>query len=164
MLGSVTFDVSFFDLFNTRNIVFINCCWNACVTPRFPVRPEWQIRTGFKARDYILGLFTYFFFLKAELVPVGIQTISVITKIIYIHKRTTTRVVSIKIYTYILSPIYLYKYLYMYISNTNIRDHSNSAGEHLSLRWPILLVWNVLPFLSPLQYLHGLNTRAKLYA
>ena len=49
------------------------------------------------------------FFFRAELVPVGIQTISVITKIIYIHKRTTIGVVSIKIYTHILSPIYIYK-------------------------------------------------------
>ena len=105
-----------------------------------------------------------FFFFRAELEPVGIQRISVIKKIIYIHKRTTTEVVSIKIYTYILSPIYLYKYLYKYISNTNIRDRRNSDGEHLSLRWPVLLMWNVLSFLSPLQYLHGLNTRAKLYA
>ena len=104
------------------------------------------------------------FFFKAELVPVGIQTISVITKIIYIHKRTTTGVVSIKIYKHILSLIYLYKYLYMYISNTNIRDRGNSVGEHLSLRWLVLLVWNVMSFLSPFQYLHGLNTRAKLYA
>ena len=32
------------------------------VTPRFLVRPEWGIRTGFRARDYILGLFTYIFF------------------------------------------------------------------------------------------------------
>ena len=32
------------------------------VTPRFPVRPEWRIRTKFGARDYILGLFTCFFF------------------------------------------------------------------------------------------------------
>ena len=104
------------------------------------------------------------FFLRAELVLVGIQTIPVITKIIYIHKRTTTGAVSIKIYTHILSLIFFYKYLYMYISNTNIRDRGNSAGEHLSLRWPVLLVWNVLSFLSPLQYLHGLNTRAKLYA
>ena len=116
------------------------------------------------ARLYTGTLYLFFFFCKAELLPVGIQTISVITKIIYIHKRTTTGVVSTKIYTHILSPIYLYKYLYMYISNTNIRDRRNSAGEHLSPRWLVLLVWNVLSFLSPLQYLHGLNTRAKLYA
>ena len=50
-----------------------------------------------------------FFFLRAELVPVGIQTIFVITKIIYIYKRTTTGVMSIEIYTHILSPIYIYK-------------------------------------------------------
>ena len=116
------------------------------------------------ARLYTGTLYLFFFFFNVVLVPVGIQTISVITKIIYTHKRTATGVVSIKIYTHILSPIYLYKYLYLYISNTNIRAHGNIAGEHLSLRWPVLLVWNVLPFLSPLQYLHGLNTRAKLYA
>ena len=74
------------------------------------------------------------FCIRAERVPVGIQTISVITKIIYIYKSTTTRVVSIKIYTHILSPIYLYMYLYIYMSNPNIRDRGSSAGEHLSLR------------------------------
>ena len=31
------------------------------VTPRFPVRPDWRIRTEFEVRDHILGLFTYFF-------------------------------------------------------------------------------------------------------
>ena len=55
------------------------------------------------------GTFYQFFFLRVELVPVGIQTISVITKIIYIYKRTITGVVSIEIYTHILSPIYIYK-------------------------------------------------------
>ena len=33
------------------------------VTPRFPVRPDWRIRIEFEARDYILGLFTGFFFI-----------------------------------------------------------------------------------------------------
>ena len=74
------------------------------------------------------------FFLRVELVPVGIQTISVITKIIYIYKRTITGVVSIKIYAHILSPIYLYKHLYIYMSNKNIRDRGSSASEHLSMR------------------------------
>ena len=55
------------------------------------------------------GTLYLFFFLRAELVPVGIQTIFVITKIIYMYKRTTIEVVSKKIYTYILSPIYIYK-------------------------------------------------------
>ena len=55
------------------------------------------------------------FFLRAKLVPVGIQTISVITKIIYIYKRTTTGVVSIKIYTHILSPIYTCTFSIEYI-------------------------------------------------
>ena len=34
----------------------------AYVTPRFPVLPDWRIRTEFGVRDYILGLFTGFFF------------------------------------------------------------------------------------------------------
>ena len=55
------------------------------------------------------------FFLRAELVPVGIQIISVITKIIYIYKKTTTGVVSIKIYTHILSPIYTCTFAIEYI-------------------------------------------------
>ena len=55
------------------------------VTPLFPIRPEWRIRTVSGARDYILGLIDLFF-LRAELVPVVIQTISVITKIIFIYK------------------------------------------------------------------------------
>ena len=55
------------------------------------------------------------FFLRAEFVPVGIQTIYVITKIIYIYKRTTTGVVSIKIYTHILSPIYTCTFAIEYI-------------------------------------------------
>ena len=63
------------------------------------------------------------FFLKAELVHVGIETISVITKIIYIHKRTTTGVVSIHIYTHILSPIYLY----IYKNNFTFQLHIQSA-------------------------------------
>ena len=28
------------------------------VTPRFPVRSDWRIRTEFEVRDHILGLFT----------------------------------------------------------------------------------------------------------
>ena len=59
-----------------------------------------------------IGTLIDLFFLRAELVPVGIQTISVITKITYIYKRTTTGVVSIKIYTHILSLIYLYMYIF----------------------------------------------------
>ena len=84
------------------------------------------------------------FFLRDELVPVVIQTIYVITKINYIYKRTTTGVVSLKIYTHILSPIYLYKPLYVYMSNINIRDCEKQCGEHLSLSCPTLLMWDVL--------------------
>ena len=33
-------------------------CHITCVTPRFPVRPDWWIRTELEMRDHILGLFT----------------------------------------------------------------------------------------------------------
>ena len=96
-----------------------------------------------RARDYILGLIDLFF-LRAELVLVVIQTISVIKKIIYIYKRTTTRVVFLQIYTHILSPIYLYKHLYLYMSNTKHQRLRKQCGEHLSLSWLALLMWDVL--------------------
>ena len=124
----------------TGNITFHGC---ECVTPRSPIRPEWRIWTESRAQDYILGLIDLFF-LKTELVPVVIQTISVITKIIYIYKRTTTGVVSLQIYTHILSPIYLYKHLYLHMSNTKHQRLRKQCGEHLSLSWPALLMWDVL--------------------
>ena len=92
-----------------------------CHTP-IPVRPDWRIRTESGARDYILGLSLTCSYIRAELVHVGKQTIYVITKIIYIYKRTTTGVVSIKIYTHILCHIYLYKHLYLYMSNTKTSE------------------------------------------
>ena len=90
---------------------------------------------------YILGLIDLFF-LRAELVSVVIQTISVITKIIFIYKRTTTGVVSLNIYIHILSPIYLY--MYIFFSNTKHQRLRKWCSEHLSLSWPALLMWDVL--------------------
>ena len=115
-----------------------------CHTP-FPIRPEWRIRTESGARDYLLGL-NICSFLEMTPVPVFsfICTISVITKIIYIYKRTTTRVVSLQIYTHILSPIYLYKHLYLYMSNTKHQRLRKQCGEHLFLSWPALLMWDVM--------------------
>ena len=108
------------------------CTHERCHTPiPDPSRMADQTESG--ARDYILGLIDLFF-IRVELVPVVIQKISVITKIIYIYKRTTTGVVSIKIDIHILSFIYLYKHLYLYMSKTNIRYCGSNTGEHLSLR------------------------------
>ena len=78
------------------------------VTPRIPARPDWRIRTGFRdARTCTGTLYLIFFFFKTELVPVGMAHI--LEHIRYHIKRTTTGVVSIKFYTHILSPIYIYK-------------------------------------------------------
>ena len=49
---------------------------NVVVTPRIPVRPDWQIRTGFQdARPNTGTLDLIFFFFKTELVPVGMAHI-----------------------------------------------------------------------------------------
>ena len=81
------------------------------------------------------------FYLRAELVPVGIQTISVIEKNhLHIYKGTTIEVVSIKICTHILSLIFLY----IYISTTKHQRSQKQCGEHLSMNWPALLMWDVL--------------------
>ena len=103
------------------------------------------------------GTLYLFFFLRVELVPVGTQTISVITKIIYINKRTTG-VVSIKIYTHIPSPIYKYKICTFTFTNQSAEP---TCSEPLLVCWPISMRKLSYVFLL---YLHGLKTRAKLYA
>ena len=69
------------------------------------------------------------FFLRVELVPVVIHTISVIIKkkSFKFTKELPPEWCPSKIYTHILSLIYLYKHLYLYMSNTNIRDCGSSA-------------------------------------
>ena len=111
-----------------------------------------ELSPGHETLDWdSLPLFL-FFFLKAELVPVGTQTIFVITKIIYIYKRTTTRVVSIKIYTHILSPIYIYKNCTFTFTNKSARHTCSEPQKYAEVFGRLLL------------YLHGLKTHAKLYA
>ena len=56
------------------------------------------------------GTLVDLFFLRAVPVPVDIQTISIITKIIFHIQITTTVVVSITIYTHIQESLYLYYY------------------------------------------------------
>ena len=113
------------------------------VMPRFLIRPEWLIQTESGARDYLLGLSLTGSFSELTPIPVFsfICTISVITKNFYIYNRTTTGVVSLKIYTHILSPIYLDMYIFF---NTTYQRLRKQCGEHLSLSWPALLMWDVL--------------------
>ena len=54
-----------------------------CHARRIPVRPDWRIRTEVQGAILSIlytGTLIDLFFLRAELVPVGIQTISVIKK------------------------------------------------------------------------------------
>ena len=45
-------------------------------------------------------------------------------------------------YTPILESLYLY--YYNFTITYNIRDFGSRSGEHLSLKWPALLMWDVL--------------------
>ena len=108
--------------------------WTVYHTP-FPIRPE----SG--ARDYKLGLIDLFF-LRAELVPVVIQTISVITKIIFIYKKNYHQSgVHQNLYTYTESHLLIHVYFF---SNTKHQRSRKQCAEHLSLTWPALLMWDVL--------------------
>ena len=90
---------------------------------------------------YCTGTLIDIFFLRAVPVPVGIQTIYVITKIILHIQRTTTRSgVHQNLYTYTESHLLIHVQFLL----QNIRDYGSSAGEHLSLSRPALLMWNVL--------------------
>ena len=78
-----------------------------------------------RARDYILGLIDLFF-LRAELVPVVIQTISVITKIIFIYKKNYHHSgVHQNLYTYTESHLLIHVHFFFLIQN--IRDRGSSA-------------------------------------
>ena len=98
-----------------------------CHARRIPARLDWRIRT--EVRDVILSIyytvFHYYilyctgtlidlFFLRANTCTCSIQTISVITKIIYIYQKNYHRSGAHKIYTHIHSPIYLYMYIFYY--------------------------------------------------
>ena len=96
------------------------------------------------ARDYILGLIDLFF-LRAELVPVVIQTISVITKIILIYKKNYHQSgVHQNLYTYTESHLLIHVHFF---SNIKHQRSRKQCGEHLSPSWPALLMWDVLSFI-----------------
>ena len=94
-----------------------------------------------RVRDYILGLIDLFF-LRAELVPVVIQTISVITKIIFIYKKNYHQSgVHQNLYTYTESHLLIHVHFF---SNIKHQRSRKQCDEHLSLSWPALLMWDVL--------------------
>ena len=106
---------------------------------------------------YYTGTLIDMFFLRAYTCNCSTQTISVITKIIYIYQKNYHRSgVHKNLYTYTKSHLLIHVQFLL----QNLRDCESSASEHLYLSRPALLMWNVLSS----RYLHGLNTRAKLYA
>ena len=90
---------------------------------------------------YCTGTLIDLFFLRVVPVPVDIQTISEITKIIYINQKNYHRSgVHKNLYTYTESHLLTHVQFLL----QNFRDCRSSAGEHLSLSRPALLMWNVL--------------------
>ena len=90
----------------------------------------------------VLGLsLTCFFFFQSCTCTCSIQTIYVITKIIYIYQKDYHRSgVHKSLYTYTESHLLIHVQFLL----QNLRDCGSSAGEHLSLSRPALLMWNVL--------------------
>ena len=116
--------------------------------PRIPIRPDLRIRTEVRGVRlsilyYILyiGTLIDLFFLRAVPVPMGIQTISVNKKNHFTYTKNYHRSgVHKNLYTYTKSHLPIHVNFLL----QNIRDCGSSAGEHLSLSRPALLMWNVL--------------------
>ena len=90
---------------------------------------------------YCTGTLIDLFFLRVVPIPLGIQTISVITKIIlHIQKNYHRSDVHHNLYTYTESHLLIHVQFLL----QNIRDCGSNAGEHLSLSRTSLLMWNVL--------------------
>ena len=108
------------------------------VTP--PTRhPKWASSEGVTLRDCDWDSLNFSF---SELTPAFICTISVITKIsFYIYIIHTTIVAFIIFYTHILESLFLYFYKIQYYKTIHIKSEiAEQCGEHLSLRWPALLM------------------------
>ena len=96
--------------FSQNHLMYIHI-----VTPRFPVRPDWRIRTGFRgARPNWDSLPDFFF--QGQTYTCGYGPHLITKSKYHIHiKITTTGVVSIKIYTHLSSPIYKYKTVLLHL-------------------------------------------------
>ena len=127
------------------------------VTPRFLVRPDLRIRTGFRgARPNWDSLPDFFF--QSRTYTYGYDPHLITESKYHIHsKRTTTGVVSIKIYTYLSSLIYKYKTLLLHLQikarNLHVVNPYKCVGP---------TVCGSLQMSSPIPT--RIKTRAKLYA
>ena len=125
---------------------------------------KWMSSEGVTLRDCDWDSLTFSF---SELTPAFKCTICVITKILftYIHY-TTTIVAFIILYTYNRVPLLVLLQFHYYTTIHIKSEITEQCDEHLSLRWPVLLMWDVLSSILVFCffYLHGLKTRAKLYA
>ena len=110
-----------------------------CQARQIPIRPNWRIRT--EVRGAILSiLYTRtlidLFFLRAELVPVGIQTISVIKKInLHIQKNYHRSGVHHNLYTYTESHLLIHVHFLL-----NIFCSSGIQNISILLHWSLHLI------------------------
>ena len=118
---------------NNPQVVLMLLLRLGVVTPRFPVRPDWRIRTEFGgARPYIGTLYLIFF--KSRTCTCGYGPHIITESKWYIQfKRTTTEVVSIKIYTHITES-------HLFIQNCTFTFTNQSTeptcSEPLQVCWP----------------------------
>ena len=121
-----------------------------CCHARILVRPDWRVRT--EVRGVRLSIYYLYYTLlycdshgpilsQSYTCTSSIQTISVITKIIlHIQKNYHRSGVHQNLYTYTESHLLIHVQFLL----QNFRDCGSSAGEHLSLSRPALLMWNVM--------------------
>ena len=119
------------------------CSSTKFVTP--PTRhPKWVSSEGATLRDYDCLTF-YFSSFRADTCIHMHNLCNNKNSFLYIYVIHTTIVTFIIFYTHILESLYLYFYNSLWKNYTyKIRDFGSSAGEHLSLKWPALLMWDVL--------------------
>ena len=104
--------------------------------------PKWVSSEGVTLHDCDCYSLTFSF---SELASAFICTISVITKkFLYIYIIHITIVTFIILYTYNRVPLLLLLQLHYYKTIHIKSEITEQCGEHLSLRWPALLMWDVL--------------------
>ena len=110
------------------------------VTP--PARhPMWVSGGGVTLRDW-LGLFNLFF-LRAD-TCIHMHNFCNNKNSFYIYIIHTTIVAFIIFYTYNRVPLLVLLQFHYYKTIHIKSEIAEQCDEHLSLRWPVLLMWNVL--------------------
>ena len=114
--------------------------WQPLVVTPPAQHPKWMLSGGVTLRDYDSLTFSF-----SELTPAFICTNSVIKKFFFAYIHYTYHHSGIHYILYPYTRVPLLVLLQFTITKLYIKSEiAEQCGEHLSLRWPALLMWNVL--------------------